>query len=170
MLPEIRAGAASASCFEEKILTTPAWILRQATAADRDFLFELNRVALGPYVDAIWGWDEAEQIAYFDERFDPSRRQIVHADGRDVGELSVEDRADEIYVARIALLPGWQGRGIGSSIIASLLDRAAFQRKAVTLHVLHGNPRATRLYESLGFVPVARDETRTLMRAEPRST
>jgi hypothetical protein len=50
------------------------WKLRPASTQDRDFLFELNRAALGRYVDATWGWDEDAQIAYFDANFDARGR------------------------------------------------------------------------------------------------
>lgn len=39
-------------------MTSVAWTLRSATAADRDFVVEVNRVAMGPYL----GWDDAAQL------------------------------------------------------------------------------------------------------------
>jgi ribosomal protein S18 acetylase RimI-like enzyme len=143
------------------------WNLRPATADDRDFLFELNRAAFRAYVDSTWGWDEDEQVRFFDERFDPARRQIVQHEGVDIGELVVEERSHEIYLARIALLPEWQGRGVGGSIVRSLLERARATGKAVVLEVLHANPRAARLYEELGFRPTGRSDTHLFMRAIP---
>ena len=143
------------------------WTLRAATAADRDFLFELNRAAFRASVEATWGWDEQEQIAFFDGRFDPSRRQIVQIEGVDVGEVMVEERPHEIYLARIALLPEWQGRGIGTAIVRSLLERAGTDGKSVVLEVLHANARAAKLYAELGFAATGRSETHLLMRADP---
>lgn len=147
-------------------MAAPSWSLRPVTADDRDFLFELNRAALRPSVEATWGWDEDEQVAYFDARFDPARRQVVQVDGVDVGELVVEERADEIYLARIVLLPAWQGVGIGTAIVRSLLARAADSGKAVTLEVLHANPRARRLYARLGFRATGESETHVFMRTD----
>lgn len=144
-----------------------AWTLRPATGNDRKFLYELHRAALGPYVDATWGWDEDAQIAFFDARFDPARRQVVQVAGADVGVLEIDERPDEIYLAMIALLPAWQGRGIGSAVIRSLLERAASSRRAVTLRVLESNPRAIALYESLGFTRTGQTETHVYMRAVP---
>ena len=144
----------------------PAWTLRPATHADRTFLFELHRAALGAYVDATWGWDEATQVAFFDARFDPTRREIIQVAGADVGVLAVDDAPGEIYLAMIALLPEWQGRGIGSAIIGSILRRAAKSDRAVTLRVLRRNPRAIELYESLGFTRTRQDDTHVYMRAE----
>jgi ribosomal protein S18 acetylase RimI-like enzyme len=140
-----------------------AWNLRPATAADRDFLYELNRAAFREAVEATWGWDEEEQIAYFDARFDPARRQVIQVGGVDAGELVVEERATEIYLARIALLPRAQGQGVGTEIVRSLLERG----KPVVLEVLHANPRARALYGRLGFEQTHEDVTHAFMRAEP---
>ncbi len=146
------------------------WSLQPASTEDRDFLFELNRTTMKAYVDATWGWDEDEQVAYFDRHFDPARFQIVHAQNDAIGVLAIEESPDEIYLATIQLLPQWQGRGIGSAIVRSILERGAIAGKPVTLRVLHSNPRATRLYELLGFKTVRAIETHTYMRADPGHT
>jgi ribosomal protein S18 acetylase RimI-like enzyme len=65
----------------------------------------------------------------------------------------------------IELLPAWQGKGIGTAIIRTLLAR----RKDVSLRVLTSNPRAAALYERLGFRVVQRTPERLYMRAEPAS-
>jgi ribosomal protein S18 acetylase RimI-like enzyme len=145
----------------------PAWTLRPAPHADRDFAFELNRATMKEYVDATWGWDDAEQEALFDESFDPADCEIVRVGSTDIGLLAVEESADEIYLAGIYLQPEWQSRGIGSSIVRSLLDRGAASGKAVTLRVLHSNPRAEALYERLGFTRFRTIETHAYLRADP---
>lgn len=145
----------------------PEWSLRPATADDRAFLLDLNRAAFRPSVELVWGWDEAEQVAFFDQRFDPARRQILQVGGVDAGELMVEERETVLHLTRIALLPEFQGRGLGTSIVRSLLDRAAASGRAVVLEVLHENPRAEALYERLGFERTGQTVTHVLMRAEP---
>ncbi|WP_173164540.1 hypothetical protein [Phytohabitans suffuscus] len=35
--------------------------LRDATATDSDFCYALHEATLGPYVAAVWGWDDAAQ-------------------------------------------------------------------------------------------------------------
>jgi ribosomal protein S18 acetylase RimI-like enzyme len=119
------------------------------------------------YVDATWGWDDDEQVAFFDEHFDPTRCQILQVGRVDVGVLAVDERADEIYVAEIQLLPQWQGRGIGSSVVESLIERGAATNKPVTLRVLRTNPRATALYARLGFQPFREIETHIYLQREP---
>ena len=149
-------------------MTGFAWTLRPATADDRDLVVEVNRVAMGPYLEATFGWDEAARKAYFDESFDASGGQVIQVDGADVGELLVDVRPDELVVVRIALLPRWQGRGIGSAIVRALIERARELEIALVLQLFKTNPRAAQLYESLGFVRTEESETDVSMRLEPR--
>lgn len=143
------------------------WTLRPASEHDRDFLFNLNRTTMREYVEATWGWNDDAQVAFFDDHFDSERCEVIQAENQDIGVLRVEETADEIYLAEIQLLPQWQARGIGTAIIRSLLERGETARKPVTLRVLHSNPRATELYESLGFAAFRRIETHTYMRKDP---
>jgi ribosomal protein S18 acetylase RimI-like enzyme len=146
--------------------STP-WTLRPATPADHDFLFNLHRGALGPYVEAVWGWDEEEQLAIFDARFAPERWQIVRSGDADVGVLILVREDAAWTVSLISLLPEWQGRGIGSSLLRTVLDEAAASDRPVLLRVLHANPRARAFYERLGFACVDEIETHAYMRWDP---
>jgi ribosomal protein S18 acetylase RimI-like enzyme len=139
------------------------WHLRPATEADRDFLFDLHREAIRDYVEPVWGWDDVAQQRLFDERFAARSYEVIQADGVDIGVLQLQDRPDEVVLDLIELLPAWQGKGIGTAIIRSLLA----QGKAVSLRVLTSNPRAAALYERLGFRIVRRTPERLFMRAEP---
>ena len=83
-------------------------------------------------------------------RFDPAKSQILVVDGQDAGVASVEQRAEEYFVASIAVAPSWQRRGLGTAVIRDVQAQAAHERKPVRLQVLKVNP-ARRLYERLGF-------------------
>jgi ribosomal protein S18 acetylase RimI-like enzyme len=144
--------------------------LRPATAADSDFLFALHRAALGPYVTAIWGWDEAVQRDFHERGFDPEHTRIVTVDGQDAGSLTVHYRPAEVYLGRIQLHPQFQGRGVGSRLIEGLLAEAARRGQDVVLEVLSVNERAYALYRRLGFREVGRhgpDNIKIDMRASP---
>jgi GNAT superfamily N-acetyltransferase/uncharacterized damage-inducible protein DinB len=130
--------------------------LRPATLADSGFCFALHRVAMGPYVQAIWGWDDATQLEFHERGFDPARTQIVTVDGRDAGSLTVDYRSTEIYLGRIEIHPDHQGRGIGGQLIRTLLTEAASHDRPVILDVLAVNQRAHALYRRLGFQEVGR--------------
>jgi hypothetical protein len=77
--------------------------LRPATTADVDFFFALRKQALGPYVDAVWGWDDDVQRAYLHRTLDLTRARVIVADGVDVGRLDVEEHPDEVFLALIEL-------------------------------------------------------------------
>jgi ribosomal protein S18 acetylase RimI-like enzyme len=89
---------------------------------------------------------------------------VIQADGEDIGVLIVEQQLDAIYLAEIQILPDWQGRGIGSSVVRSLMEEAAASGRPLILRVLHVNKRARALYERLGFRPFKEIETHTYMR------
>jgi ribosomal protein S18 acetylase RimI-like enzyme len=130
--------------------------LRPATAADREFCFELHKAAMGEYVTAIWGWDEQRQRDAHARKFAPGHWQIITADGTDAGILIVDYRPAEIYLGRIEIHPGYQGHGIGTQLISALIDEAAQRGQDLVLDVLTVNTRAQTLYQRLGMNEVAR--------------
>ena len=136
------------------------YTLRPATEADYDFLYALHCAAIREYVEPIWGWHEEWQAEYFRRKFNPNGRRVIEVEGHDAGVLVIEERPDELYLALIELLPGYQGRGIGTMIVTSLLDQAQNRGMPVTLDVLETNQPARRLYERLGFRLVGQKEHR----------
>ena len=102
------------------------------------------------YVAEVFGWDDADQRRRFDAQFDPAGLRVIQADGRDAGLLALAEHADHLFLARIEILPAWQNRGVGSTVIRSILAEARRQQKSVLLRVLRPNP-ARALYERLGF-------------------
>jgi len=144
----------------------PEVTLRPATQQDGPFLYRLLKATMQEYVAQTWGWDEEWQQAYFWARFDPAHRQIIVRDGQDIGVLTVEEHADEILLSQIYILPGYQGQGVGTALIRSVLQRGAALRLPVRLRVLKVNP-ARRLYERLGFAVTAETEERCFMEARP---
>jgi ribosomal protein S18 acetylase RimI-like enzyme len=140
--------------------------LRPATRADYDFLYDLLKATMREYVAQIWGWNEQWQQEYFRQNFDPDKDHVIVLDGRDVGVISTGRKDDEIFLSKIYIAPEYQGRGIGTQLITSILDEALDRRLPVTLQLLKINP-AKRLYERLGFVEVGETETHYLMKATP---
>lgn len=140
----------------------PDFQLRQATAEDFEFLWNLHRAAMRPYVEETWGWDEAVQARRFREAFDPTHRQIVIVDGRPAGVLQVDDLPRAVFLANVEIDPAHQRRGVGTALVESVLDRARTLGLPVTLQVLRVNP-ARRLYERLGFRVTGETGTHVLM-------
>jgi ribosomal protein S18 acetylase RimI-like enzyme len=53
----------------------------------------------------------------------------------------------------VAVAPGWEGRGVGTELIETLLDSARGRFPGIVLSSRAENP-AVRLYRRLGFEPV----------------
>ncbi|HJP80556.1 MAG TPA: GNAT family N-acetyltransferase [Pseudonocardiaceae bacterium] len=141
--------------------------LRPATPADSELCYHLHRAAMREVVEAIWGWDEADQRGYHDRGFDPALTHIITIDGQDAGALIVHYRPEEIYLARVELHPDHQGRGTGTHLIRQLLAEAAARHQPLQLDVRTVNPRAHQLYQRLGFQEVSREDGKIRMRGQP---
>jgi ribosomal protein S18 acetylase RimI-like enzyme len=136
-------------------LAESAIALRSAIPADAGFCYQLHKAAMGEYITAIWGWDEQVQRAFHERAFNPRRWQIITAGQADIGMLDVDYRPGEIYLSRIEIDPGHQGRGIGTRIISALVEEAGRKGQDLVLEVLAVNSRAQALYRRLGLAEVA---------------
>jgi ribosomal protein S18 acetylase RimI-like enzyme len=110
---------------------------------------------------ALTGWNAEQQEAFLRMQYDAQRRSylmqlpeakywVIRYDGAAVGRLIVERTAEEIHVVDIALLPEFRKRGIGSTLMESIIKEASQAAKTVRLPVERFNP-ALRWYERLGF-------------------
>lgn len=67
-------------------------------------------------------------------------------------DLEAETQAGEYYIDCISVAPGKQGKGIGKELIKAMVDYAAAHgHHAIGLLVSKENPKAEKLYTSLGF-------------------
>ncbi len=144
--------------------TELTWEFGDAADADRDFVFDLYRAALGSYIEETWGWDEAWQRANFDAAFPTANWKVLIVSGARVGAVRVSETEREIYVDDIEILPAYQRRGLGSAVMRSLQRVARRSGKTVGLQVLKVNP-AIHFYERLGFVVVGEDDVHMMMRS-----
>jgi len=129
---------------------------RQATNLDGPFCWHLHKLSMRAYVEATWGWDEADQVRRFEASFRPAAVQIVELDDEPIGMLSVDTQAVPIDILSLEILPAFQRRGYGTAVIQEILRAAAGQ--PVRLQVLKVNP-ARSLYERIGFVVSGETET-----------
>lgn len=141
--------------------------LRPATPDDKEFCRALHWQTMRAYVEATWGWNQAEQSQRFDAAFDPSRTQIIEQDGQAIGMLVVDRATDPVKLMSIEIMPGYQGRGYGSEVIGGIVREA--MDRPVWLQVLKVN-RAKGLYERLGFVVVGETPTHWQMLRDPGKT
>ncbi|WP_316811628.1 GNAT family N-acetyltransferase [Pedobacter heparinus] len=73
--------------------------------------------------------------------------------------LDNETQAGEYYIDCVSVSPGKQGQGIGKVLIRALLKHAAvIDQPVVGLLVSKENPKAEKLYASLGFQTLRKRE------------
>ncbi|MEJ2239139.1 MAG: GNAT family N-acetyltransferase [Gemmatimonadales bacterium] len=137
--------------------------LKPARPEDSEFVFQVKKAALGEYIEKTWGWDEQFQRDFHVSEYQPTTIEIICWQNTDVGWLAVERGSDGIRLTGIYMLPEYQSRGVGSTVIRQIIKEATATQLPVTLEVLKVNPRARALYEKLGFVVTGETETHNLM-------
>ena len=69
-----------------------------------------------------------------------------------IPHIEDETEAGEFYLDSLGILPQYRGLGVGSALITAYVDRAFAEGHArVGLIVDYDNPKAEKLYTSLGF-------------------
>ena len=137
--------------------------LRPATHDDSQFAFDAKKAALGEYIGQTFGWDEDEQWRLHERRFCPSATRIIVSAGEDVGLVTVRREEGLLRLLQLFVLPEAQGQGIGSQVLAQVLDEARRAHHPVALRVLKSNPRAKAFYQRHGFAAVGETQTHHLM-------
>jgi len=139
-------------------------IVREGTAADRDFVIDTARrfAAFGPPP-----WRSAADIVggevrclddFFDGRLGGRTLVVAEEDGARLGFGFFEPAVDYFtgdadgHVGMIAVSETAEGRGAGAALLAAAEDwarRRGYPR--LHLNVFAGNDRARRLYERAGY-------------------
>ena len=145
----------------------PALSIRPARSEDAPLLAQAERT-----IAATPGLLASQPAELTDERFAHKIAALAAADNgcflvaESAGELVGHGMLDPLplaavrHVVHLTLVahPGWQGRGIGRALLASLIDWAkqAPAVEKIELHVRASNERAQALYRSMGFTEMGR--------------
>lgn len=139
---------------------------RKAGDADFEFIFRAKERAYRANIEKIWGkWDDAWQRAEHKKDFDTGLLEVITCDGADAGYIFVIRYETHIQLADIAILPEFQGKGIGTVLIKRLQAEARGRGLPMGLGVFKINLGAQKLYRSLGFERVSEDDIFITMRA-----
>lgn len=126
--------------------------LRGEQSGDAEFLFELFAQTHGAHMSGfppLFVKAQAEaQRAHYRRVYPASNSLVIRAGGNRAGRLWIDRTPERIHLVDIAVLPVWQGKGLGTAVIRGLQAEGL----PVTLNVQTASP-ARRLYERLGFEP-----------------
>ena len=137
--------------------------LKQATENDSAFFYMVKKTVLKDYIENIWGWDEQFQLQFHQENYHPALTQIILYTNVAIGTVEIKEDDESIFISSLYILPEYQGKGIGTTIIRNYISKADTLKKRVALEVLKLNTGAQKLYKKLGFTLTERDDTKYFM-------
>jgi len=170
----IRPGPAPAT---PDALAARGYALRHARDSD---LPQLRRLYADTRAEEMAGvpWPEVARQGFLDQQFALQHQHYLREYG--AADFLVLERAGVVqgryYLLRedavhlivdISLMAGERGQGIGRALIQASQREAAALGRGMHLHVSTANPRAQRLYASLGFVVGASTHTHHGMHWRP---
>ncbi|HHX8443443.1 TPA: GNAT family N-acetyltransferase [Vibrio diabolicus] len=130
---------------------------READNGDYEFLFELKKSAEFEPIKAVFGWDESVQRDIHRDEWEEEKPTIITIDEVPVGSYLVQFHSEHLYFGRFFLLPEYQGKGIGSDVLKTVIQLADEKLLSIRLCYLQGN-RVGQLYKRLGFEVTKQDE------------
>lgn len=127
----------------------------------REDIEEMNRKNVSPehLEKRLRGFEKmlADEAYYY---------KVATLDGKIVGVCGGEEKDNSVHLRSIYVLPEFQGKGIGSTLMADFLAWAERFPK-ITVHVAIYNKQAISFYERKGFVDTGKRfaEERFLMKS-----
>lgn len=85
------------------------------------------------------------------------RVTVAEVDGEVVGMASIGPDHGQLVLWKLYVLPGHQGCGIGSALMASVVARASADYVEIRLSYLDGNSAAESFYRAKGFTETHRE-------------
>jgi GNAT superfamily N-acetyltransferase len=132
------------------------WAVRPAEPADVEAIAELRAMVMRPDLERLGRFDEHRVRQRLRDSFSNQYTSVVLAGGAFAGCVTLRPAGDGQWLEHFYLAPGVQGRGLGSAVLRTLLDRTDADGLPVRLNVLQGSA-ARRLYERHGFTVEAQD-------------
>ena len=135
------------------------YVLRECEDTDIDFIYELKEKCFKWYIEKIYGWNKNTQIELTKKEMSDhlADMSIIQYEGKDIGLFTFYfDEKGDACIGMFAILPDYQGMGIGTKILKTVLEENEGVR--IYLKTYRENP-ARNLYLRVGFKKY--DETKT---------
>lgn len=130
---------------------------RRGNADDEEWLFQLFRKTMQPYIAAAWGWEELLQREGFVTSLPARGFQVLEYSGARIGSYHVSRQPGHLLLDMILVEPDCQRQGFGSLMMRHLQEQARSLQLPVHLRVLRTNP-AVAFHEQCGFSASGGDE------------
>jgi len=135
--------------------------MRQAKNSDLGFLQKLRSETMDEYLKQEGlPVDEFSHLKRIQYHFEAANILNIH--GKPVGLFKYYEEEKVCHVVQVQILPQYQGKGIGKSLITTLQKQAIKEDVSINLSVLKSNP-AKSLYERLGFTVISQSDNEFTM-------
>lgn len=115
-----------------------------------DLALEISDTLIAMIANSPWdNWTTEHLLADRPEKW--LRSIVAFSEGRPAGWAVVSRRAESSHLHHLVVAPAMRGKGIGTALMAILLERNRDAEK-MTLKVHASNAAAARFYRRLGFV------------------
>jgi ribosomal protein S18 acetylase RimI-like enzyme len=128
-----------------KMKTSAMGEVTLSEASDTDLAYIIKMDALG------FDMSEAEAGSMYKSGVEEGT-YIIYAGEVKAGKLRIVDERNESWVYGFVVTPAMQGRGIGRSVLQQVVERERAKGRDIHLEVALENPRALKLYTSVGFI------------------
>lgn len=138
-----------------------AWIMEfhfiPATAQDFDRLFELRLLTMRESLERIGRFDYQRAYERFEKSFRPAHTRLIMMNDQLAGCVAMGLEEDYLLLEHFYIAPAFQGHGLGSLVLSTLLAEADQQQKSVRLSTLQQSD-AARFYEKHDFHKTGEDD------------
>lgn len=142
------------------------WATRPASTADVETVAELRAVVLRADLERLGRYDEHRVRQRLRDKFAPEHTWVIEVGGAFAGCVTLRPAADAHWLENFLLAPHLHGSGIGTAVLAGLLEQCDRDGTPVRLQVLQGSS-ARRLYARHGFTVESEDPVDVFMLREP---
>lgn len=126
---------------------------------------------------AVVSWSDEQKLVFLEMQFQAQHNyylsrypnasySIINLEGQPIGRLYVEQQEDKIKILDITILPEYRNRGVGTKLIAEILQAGGQAEKLVQIYIEIYNPSAN-LFSRFGFQPIAEEGVNLLWQWNP---
>ena len=135
--------------------------MKQAHHSDIEFLQKLRNTTMNEYLAKLGlPIDDSSNLKSIKEHFEAAN--ILYIYDKPIGLFKYYEDEKTVYIKQVEIMPEYQGKKIGESILKDLQAQAKLGSKNIDLHVLKSSP-AKHLYERLGFNVVSQNDNEFIM-------
>ena len=156
-------------------MSASQWSLRPASDADEGFLYRLYEATRGQQfqllplppeqIEALVRMQFNAQRSGYRQQYPASEDSIILLNGEPAGRVWLDGSSRlELHLLDIAILPKYQGQGVGTGVVRQAMEEARAAGKTISLHVSRTNVRAFDFYRRLGFEVTGGDQMNVEMK------